>query len=114
MQNQMMNKDENRKWRKLIFWLHKNFPADLKIRVRSKHNIYYNGEKCCSLCTRYSTYIRIDIEIKQTFQEKVDSIIHEWAHALSLTDSSIKEHPQSFGIAFAKIYEVYSKWNVQH
>lgn len=101
----------NKTIRRLIIWLHKNFQADLPIKVRLKDKVIHNGHKCDGLCTRYSVYIKIELDRTISFSSMIDALLHEWAHALSLTDSSIKEHPQSFGIAYSKVYSAFLSWN---
>lgn len=102
---------KNQKIRRLIIWLHKNFQADLPIKVRSKYKVVRNNESLYALCTRYDQYIKIEYDKTVSEALIIDALIHEWAHALSLTDSSRKEHPQSFGIAYSKVYDAYDKWN---
>lgn len=50
--------------------------------------------------------IRIDPSLQE--HEALDTLLHEWAHALSLTKSG-DEHGSEWGIAYSKVYRAFLK-----
>lgn len=99
------------KWRKLLWWLRKNFSTDLPIIVRCKDKLsFYPNDS--GICVRFENkYIRIEISNKQCYYLKVDAIIHEWAHAITMKDNTIEEHGNEWGKAYSRIYRSFIDWN---
>jgi hypothetical protein len=97
-------------WRKLIYWLRKNFLADLPIFVRTKNKLTFFPDDD-GICIRYNTKIVIEINKNQSFFLKIEAILHEWAHAITLTDTTIEEHNNEWGKAYSRIYREFLVWN---
>lgn len=53
------------------------------------------------------TYV-ISILRRATRAEVIDTLIHEWAHALSHATSGGFKHDDAWGIAFAKVYRAFN------
>lgn len=106
----MMSNLNEKRWRKLLYWLRKNYPADLPIYVRTKNKLTlfpdYSG-----VCIRYDTKIIVEINKNQSFALKLDAIIHEWAHAITLTNTTKKDHGDEWGKAYSRIYSGFLAWN---
>ena len=100
------------KWRKLPLWLRKNFPAKHPVgvrRVSARALGQYAGD-CDLLGTRF--LIRINRE--KSFALKLDTILHEWSHALTWfneTPDEIDPHTAEWGVAYARIYRALWAWN---
>ena len=61
-------------------------------------------------CKRRKDYFLIRIHPKGTYQEQVDSLVHEFAHAEAYLEwENHHDHLDQFGIAFAKFYRVMEK-----
>jgi len=97
------------KWRRTLTWLRRNFPAPLPIIVRSVPILKWQGEAQCHSGRQFV----IKIDRKQSFDLRIDTIIHEWAHVLTWfgAETNIEDHSAEWGIAYAKIYRTYLKWN---
>ncbi len=98
----------SKKWLRTIAWLRRNFPAQHIICVRSKPMKKYQGT------TRYSgKRFCIEINRKQCFLLRIDTLIHEWAHALTWfgAETHIDDHSSEWGLAYARIYRAYIAWN---
>lgn len=94
------------KWVKTIAWLRRNFPAGSPIAVQSTL-LEEQG------CVEYAeARFHIKINRKQSFNLKVDALIHEWAHILVWHGAEAQEdHSSEWGIAYAKIYRTFLEWN---
>ena len=100
----------NNKWRKLLYWLRKTFPTDYPITVRCKDKITKDND--LGMCIQFDdNSIRIDISNKQCFNLKVDALLHEWAHALTIDSKNIDEHGDDWGKTYSRIYRKFLKWN---
>jgi hypothetical protein len=101
-----MSTKDRKRWLRTIAWLRKNFPAQRKITVRS-----------AALCHQADIDLRggrfiIHIRKGSSLDEKMDSIIHEWAHALTWFGAEQHEdHGGEWGLAYSRIYSTWCKWN---
>ncbi len=97
------------KWQATLRWLRRNFPLPSPVDVRSiemkDHGeaSYDSGRKLFS----------IRINKKKSLSSRIDTVIHEWAHALSWfgSESEIEDHSSEFGIVWAKIYRNWLEWD---
>ena len=101
------------KWTMLIAWLRRNFPTRARVRIRSIHNIKWQGE-ILFVGTNINTGIfKLTINRKQSFNLRVDALIHEWAHALTWfgAETHLDDHSSEWGITYARIYRTFIEWN---
>ena len=98
------------KWRKSVYWLRKNFPITYPISVRCKDRL--NKANDLGRCIQFDdNSIKIEISNKQCFDLKIDALIHEWAHAVSIDSKNIDEHGDDWGKAYSRIYRKFIKWD---
>jgi hypothetical protein len=91
--------------KQLELWLRKNFPTPYPVVVhveKISDNVY--GE-----CYKWTGNVTIRINKNIPKAEQLHSLIHEWAHAMTwpnrkLEKSGRPEHPDEWGLAYAKIY----------
>ncbi len=97
------------KWRRTIAWLRRNFDPHYEIRVRSVVMKDYGDTDFCMKTLRF--FVRI--KKGQPLGVKLDSLQHEWAHALTWegADTYIEEHSPEWGVAYAKIYRTFLQWD---
>lgn len=95
------------KWLRMLAWLHRNFPAQYAISVRSKPMKKFHGY------TEYTgAWFHVKINRKQSHDLRIDALIHEWAHCLSWFGAEqTEEHSAEWGLAYARIYRAFIKWN---
>lgn len=96
------------KWRKLIAWLHRNFPIDYPMTIRSQRLKFF-----CGLTDYDGIRFKIFVHRKQCFTLRVDTLIHEWAHVLTWfgAETDNEDHSAEWGIQYAKIYRTFYEWN---
>jgi hypothetical protein len=89
-------------WRKLLRWLRKNFPTNIPIKVKrapSKKN---------HAITRFDgRVIQIRVGSDQDRPMLIDSMLHEYAHALAIDDAY--SHKETWGRLYSMIYTAYEK-----
>jgi len=95
------------KWRKTLGWLRRNFPTQFPVTVRSVQmkddgeTSEYKGPQFIILINR-----------NKSLAVRIDSILHEWAHVLTWFGAGhYEEHPDEFGLCWAKIYRTFIEWN---
>lgn len=95
---------------KLVRLLKKELPPSLPIHVRRVQ------QKCDGYCQKRNGRFYITIDNRLNEQSAIDSLLHEWAHALNwksyhdkLSPSKFEEvaHDESWGIAYSKVYRFY-------
>lgn len=100
---------QKNRWRQTILWLHRNFKPVVPVHVRCRKLITVQG-----VTWKYDGIGCITIVINDgpCWCCKIDSLIHEWAHAITWFGSERdQEHPAEWGIAYAKIYSLFLEWN---
>ena len=96
------------RWIRLIAWLRRNFPTQVFVRIRSVHNLKYQGEVLL-----VNKIFQLEINRKLSFDLRVDTLIHEWAHALTWfgAETHLDDHSAEWGITYARIYRTFIEWN---
>lgn len=95
------------KWRKMIAWLRRNFPLQSHVNVRS-----IPIKELCGYTQTELGYFSIRVNRNQSFQLRIDTLIHEWAHALTWWGAETDEpHSSEWGLAYAKIYRTFDEWD---
>jgi hypothetical protein len=105
-----LSKFHHRVWRYKIRQLRKHFPSVVPIEIKS---VPLKGVQAdCAGVVKLGRLVKIIIRIdsKARWAAKVDSLMHEWAHAMeweaySLEDSPKKDHGETWGVWYAKIYQ---------
>lgn len=96
-------------WRMLLAWLHRNFPAEQPITVRSKS---LKKRKLCGETVYHKRWFTIYIHRNQCLNLRIDTLIHEWSHCLVWHGAEASEdHSSEWGIQYAKIYRTFLEWN---
>ncbi len=104
-----MDQRQRRLWLYQINQLRKNFDPGVSVTVRTvllkddatTHGVIKSGRLAA---------IQIRIKRKKCFTCRCDSLMHEWAHAMEWAahwsdDSPKKEHGETWGVWYAKIYQ---------
>jgi len=92
------------KWRRTLAWLRREFPLDKKVRVRQ---LDMKDQGSCDYVNH-----RFEIEVrKQCFNLRVDTLLHEWAHASTWFGNDGDPHGPEWGLMFAKLYRSWITWN---
>ena len=102
----------NQKWRKLLDWLKRNFPAEDCIHIRSV-SLSAGSARCHGWIQAEIGYFQINVSRNQCFALRVETLIHEWAHALTWfgAETHQEDHSAEWGIQYAKIYRTFCEWN---
>lgn len=94
------------KWLRTINWLRREFPSRYPVRIRSRILSGCSGD--CSFENR-RFYIRIDST--KEYSEKIDTLLHEYAHALTWFGAGrAEDHSDEWGLWYAKLYRAWDKW----
>ncbi len=96
------------KWLRTIAWLRRNFPAPYNVSVESReikehgYTEFHGG-----------LFICIKINRRKSYNLKIDTLLHEWAHCLTWlgAESEIEDHSAEWGIAYAKLYRTFLEWD---
>ncbi len=91
-------------WRMVLNWLRREFPLS-KVRVRQL-DVQHQGE-CDFLANRFE----ISIQKKQCFNLRLDTLLHEWAHALTWHGNDKDDHGSEWGLAYARLYRAFLAWD---
>jgi hypothetical protein len=64
----------------------------------------------CGDCLRMDGYFRIRINPSYSLQVQLDSLVHEFAHAIAHIEwENTWDHGPEFGMAYAECYRIYEK-----
>jgi hypothetical protein len=100
-------------YNKLVRRLKKEIPPGFPVSVRR-----VKMKKNDGLCTKKGNKFLITIDKALNESSAIDTLVHEWAHALNwnhLHDSLTQEefekvaHDASWGVAYAKVYRIAEK-----
>jgi len=92
------------KWRRTLAWLRREFPTAKKVRVRQL-DIEDQGT-----CDFVNYHFEIKVK-KQCFKLRIDTLLHEWAHALTWFGNDSDSHGSEWGLMYAKLYRNWLIWN---
>lgn len=98
----------------IIKKLKKHCPLKAQLRVVYKS---LEADRVCGLCSAYcdenDVIVRfvISIDCNLTGQSLLDTVLHEYAHAVDMEKNGIGKvpHRASWGIAYAKVWRAYTK-----
>jgi hypothetical protein len=67
-------------------------------------------QKDCGDCLRMNGYFRIRINPSYPLQVQLDTLVHEFAHAIAYLEwENTEDHGPEFGVAYAACYRIYEK-----
>ena len=105
-----LSKRQRKLWRYTIHQLKKNFSPGVPVEVRTVTTPGCDAD--CDGVMKLGRMVKITIRINpnSVWKVKMDSLIHEWAHAMeweaNWTDDSPKlEHGETWGVWYSKIYK---------
>ena len=93
-------------WRKLLAWLRRHFPATAPVVVRRKK---LKGD--CGQCWCDGKRFFVEINRAQCYALVADTLLHEWAHVLTLHGNDTNAHGEEWGLMYARLYREYIAWN---
>ncbi len=98
----------NQKWLRTLRWLRHEFPPQRKSVVRS---VKIDRTTCGFICLhRDGFFIYVNKSLPNFV--KLDTVIHEWAHALTWFGADQEEdHSDEWGLTYAKIYRAWIAWD---
>ena len=104
----------DQKFRLILRLLRVDFPAEFPIRVRrqTSEQIKRKIFGWCSLVNdskpKAERYFLITVNKSCSWSQQFDTIIHEWAHALTWDEvEQGKDHSDLFARAYGKLYRAY-------
>ena len=104
-----------KKWQRVIRWLRRNFRVHLPVQVRSvPASRVPKMLGCCSLNTDVEPLGRFEIRVNKqmSFALRCDTLIHEWAHAMTWFGAEYGEdHSDEWALCQGKIYRAFCEWN---
>ena len=108
-----MKLTNQQKWFRTLKFLRREFPLAYPVRVRTR---------CIKDCGD-TTFIdgrgavgglfSIRVNGRKPFDSRIDTILHEWAHAMTWfgADANIEDHGPEWGVAYAKVYKAHTGWD---
>lgn len=100
------------KWRKTLNWLRGTYPANYPVGVERKPRTRKRKE-LCGYCefdeSRGGYYVFVDR--RQVWALQIDTLLHEWAHALTWHGNDDDDHGPEWGLAYAMLYRAFLVWN---
>lgn len=97
------------KWRRMLRWLRDAHPARHPVRVERRPRTQRKKELCGYCEFRDKFYIFVDR--RQVWALQIDTLLHEWAHALTWHGNDDDDHGPEWGLAYAKLYRAFLTWN---
>jgi len=92
------------KWRRTLAWIRREHPLGKRSRVRQLDIKYQGGCEYVNHC--------FEIEVKkQCLNLRMDTLLHEWAHALTWFGNDADPHGPEWGLMYAKLYRSHLTWN---
>ena len=88
---------ETKEWRRLIKWLRATFPLSFPLTVKRAPSKRNHG-----VTSFDGNTIHIRVDSTQDHAGQIDTILHEYAHALAIDDAYT--HKDNWGRLYAAIY----------
>jgi len=98
------------KWRMLVNWLRKSFPLQHSVSVRRYPTRKLGGDN--GDCAFAGSTFRIRVNRNKSFNMMVDTLLHEYAHAMVWYEWDEEDDPHiaEWGVAYAKLYRAFWAW----
>jgi len=104
-----MSLTQAQKWLRTINWLRREWPARYPVKVRSMPLKGLSGDSSFR-----ARQFRIRINRKKSYSERIDTILHEWAHVLTWFGAGrAEDHSDEWGLWYAKLCRAWDKWNYE-
>lgn len=102
-----MKLTNRQKWLRTIVWMKREFPGQRPVTVEScKVDKEFLGSAELA-----GGRFKIEIGNKLCIRVKLEVLIHEWAHIISWFGAGhVEDHPDDWGLAYAKIYRAFIDW----
>ena len=101
------------KWKRTLRWIRRAFPTKKRTVVRSLSDKAM-GKDCGELVEERGVWV-IRVNKQQSMSLRIDTLLHEYAHALSLGVLKGEEyeepHSPEWGVAYARVYRAFLEWN---
>lgn len=102
---------QRKRWTKYINLLKTHLPADKPVVIRTQPRLSYEGKAVLGTMENTAKKYIILINREATWDEKVDILIHEYAHVLDhegVKAGVIKQRPHgpSWGLRYQECYEL--------
>lgn len=99
-------------FKKLVAALRRECPTSLPVKIRAATPeelkvTWPEYKTMCGDCWVSPKTIRIRIRDTASEFEAMDTLVHEWAHAMSLKLNTERCHSDAWGLAYAKCYRVW-------
>jgi hypothetical protein len=93
------------RWRRTLAWLRREHPLGKRVRVR-RIVMKDQGD------TDYVNHcFEINILKTQCLGLRMDTLLHEWAHAMTWFGNDADPHGSEWGLMYAKLYRTWLIWN---
>lgn len=100
---------QSQKWQRTIAWLRREFPTTHPVMVRS---IRHGMNDLFGLTGLWDKQFYIKINRRKAFDARVETLLHEWAHARTWFGAEANEdHSAEWGMAYANIYRKFFEWS---
>ena len=98
-----------------LAWLRRNFAPNAAVKVRRVRG-YIKKRGCFGECfmyvdDEYITRCNIYIERNMSLSMQRETLLHEWAHSLTLFGNDTDEHGDEWALAYGRIYRLFVEWN---
>ena len=108
-----LSKRQSKLWQYMIRQLKEHFQPGVPVEVKTVPASRLKGLAAnCDATIKLGRMVKIAIRInnKTSWTVRYDSLMHEWAHAMEWSacwtdDSPKKEHGETWGVWYAKIYQ---------
>jgi len=94
------------RWKRAVEWLRLGFSPDIPVKVRR-----VRLKELCGNCQYEESHFIIRVNKSDPFRVQLDTLIHEWAHTLSWFTPGVDDHSGEWGLAYARIYSAFIRWN---
>ncbi len=92
------------RWRRTLAWLRREHPLSKRVRVRQ---LDIKDQGSCDYINH-----RFEIEVKkQCLNLRIDTLLHEWSHAMTWFGNDADPHGSEWGMMYARLYRTWLTWN---
>ena len=92
------------RWKKTKAWLRREHPLGKRVRVRQLDT------KDQGSCDYINHRFEIDVK-KQCLNLRIDTLLHEWSHAMTWFGNDADPHGPEWGMMYARLYRTWLTWN---
>jgi len=96
----------NQRWERTKRWLRRHYSIPFPVSVKLAPKLVDQAE-CIFSDDRF--IIRICRE--RSFELRIDSLLHEWAHCMTWFGLDNKDHGEVWSIVYGRLYDAHCNWN---